>query len=121
MPHPLPTQSRLREVLDYNFITGELIWKANRNRHLIGKPAGWVNAYRYVTVDRVQYRANRLIWRWVTGQDPGSLIVDHWDDDPTNDAWHNLSLLTQSENMYKAKCGTARLPHPINAPFRCDG
>jgi hypothetical protein len=39
-----------------------------------------------------------LIWRLVTGEDPGELDVDHTDGNRTHNAWHNLRLGTRSQN-----------------------
>ena len=117
MPKPLPSQALLSERYFYSPVSGELISLRT------GSPVGFRDAHGYLRVKVMgkKYGVHRIIWRLVTGQDPGSLIVDHWDDDRQNNSWHNLSLLTPGENTYKSRCGTARLVHPINAPFRCDG
>jgi hypothetical protein len=40
--------------------------------------------------------AHRLIWKWMTGEDPPE--VDHVDGDPTNNAWHNLRASTSTDS-----------------------
>ena len=45
-----------------------------------------------VTCLGVQYLAHRLIWRIMTGEDPGELTVDHIDRDPFNNRFSNLRL-----------------------------
>lgn len=94
---PLPSQSRLRELFDYNLTTGELIRKT-KNTRWNNKTAGSYRTRRggkpwlvLVCVDGVQYPVHRLIWRWMTGDDP-DLSIDHIDRNPFNNCWDNLRL-----------------------------
>ncbi len=99
--HPLPAQSYLRECFDYDPDTGVLRWKvrppehfidskwaASWNAHWAGQEAGIVLArgYRQVCLDYKKYLAHRIIFRIMTGVDPGELI-DHRDTDPGNNRW----------------------------------
>jgi HNH endonuclease len=116
---PLPSQERLQQLYDYDPLTGELfsrfrpqsdfksykawgIWKA---KNLTGQRVGF--QYRsgnhlywclYLTELHVgrQLMQHRVIWRWMTGDDP--FMVDHHDTDGLNNAWHNLRLATKAQN-----------------------
>ena len=46
----------------------------------------------------VLYYAGRLVWMWVTGEDPGDCEIDHGNRHRDNNAWHNLSMITAAEN-----------------------
>ena len=101
----LPSQARLRELLDYDPLTGGLVRKANSHRSdLVGRPAGTkAPGYIRVAVDGKGYAAHRLIWVWMTGEDPGELEVDHKDCDRQNNRWDNLRLATISQT--RIQCG----------------
>ena len=97
-PKPLPMQERLQELFDYSVTTGLLCWETGSWR---GHPAGRVshsNGYLDVRISQQTYRAHRLVWMWVTGEDPGDQDIDHIDGCRTNNAWHNLRLATRSQN-----------------------
>jgi hypothetical protein len=95
------TQSRLKELLDYQPLTGLFYW---RN----GKVAGWDDASGYIqiSVNGRQYRAHRLAWLYMTGAWPNGLI-DHRDTNRSNNRWDNLRPATHSQNH-------------ANAPLRSD-
>lgn len=101
---PLPSQERLQELFDYSVITGELRWKTKpsprSNKIKPGSLCGCLDGgvgFK-VTLDGKNYGAHRLIWKLVTGNDPGQLEVDHSDTDSSNNSWHNLRLADRSEN-----------------------
>ena len=104
MKKPLPSQARLRELLDYDPLSGGLVRIANSRRSdLIGKPAGSNHLYSKVSVDQKIYAAHRIIWMWMTGEDPGELEIDHIDRNRHNNRWENLRLATVSQN--RINCG----------------
>jgi hypothetical protein len=109
MPHkinPLPSQDYLLKVLDYSIITGNLFWKKNvGTKRIKGKIAGSLNkdnGYITVCLGGTKYRAHRIIWKMITGEDPVEL-VDHIDGDRSNNSWHNLREATVSENLRNAR------------------
>ena len=75
------------------------------NAKYAGKRAGTIGrfksglAYRLVVVDRVLFLEHRIIWKIVTGEDPGDEI-DHEDGDGLNNKWDNLRQATHAQNMH---------------------
>jgi hypothetical protein len=106
MSIPLPSQSQLQELLEYSVITGGLRWRVNMVCAVkAGQVAGCIGARRYVAI-RIygkQYRAHRIIWCLVTGDDPGRLEVDHINGDPSDNAWHNLRLVSPTQNAHNRR------------------
>ena len=91
---PLPTKERLEQLYTYNPDTGELI--SNRyKRPLVNRN---YEGRLMVNVDKKQYYGARVIWRLVTGEDCGELMVEHADNNPSNNRWTNLRLATSSQN-----------------------
>ena len=64
-----------------------------------GKVAGTRLDNRCVTliVNRVGYKAHRVIWLLMTGEWPSSFI-DHEDTNKQNNKWSNLRLATKAQN-----------------------
>ena len=50
---------------------------------------GFDDDYRKLTFDREIYLSHRIIWMWMTGEDPGEMEVDHIDRDRFNNRWSN--------------------------------
>lgn len=95
------TQKRVQEVLSYNPDTGIFIWIIQGKGITKGTRAGTINHksyYRYIQIDRILYRAQRLAWLYVTGEYP-SLDVDHKNKVRDDNRWENLRLATRSQNM----------------------
>ena len=120
--HALPEATYLRKCLRYYASTGKLFWKKRPRAHFVS-----LRAYRtwnarfagteafhairisqrggawhcYGTLDYRHYFAHRIIWKIVTGQEP-SAIVDHEDQDGTNNKWKNLREATKGQNNINA-------------------
>lgn len=104
---PIPyTQEELHSFFDYNEVTGELFWKIRKARCIqVGDRAGVYNkgdkrrgSYVLITLDKVQYFAHRIIWKWLYGYDPIDYQIDHEDGNGWFNAKHNLRIATSSQN-----------------------
>lgn len=93
------TQSRLKEVLEYNELSGEFTWKVGKFR---GKKAGVLvkkTGYIMIGIDKKKYPAHRLAWLYTEGYFPHNFDVDHKDRIRHNNARKNLQLLSRSCNI----------------------
>lgn len=103
-PKPLPSQERLQELLSYDPETGMLtnkVTRASNGKAKKGTRAGraMTIGYRNLNVDGPTYLEHRIIWRLVTGDDPGSLSVDHINGDRGDNSWSNLRLATTTQQV----------------------
>ena len=106
----IPSMTVLRAYFDYIPSSGDLIWKKEPpvTKKMRGKIAGSVTGsrgYRAVALKGTMYQAHRLIWSWVTGDDPGDAVVDHINHDRTDNRWENLRLADWSKNTENLKNG----------------
>jgi hypothetical protein len=97
----LPSQSALRERLNYDPDSGVFIWKnppASKIK-LIGREAGTKRkGYVFIAVDGFgQLGAHRLAWIYMYGPTIGGAEIDHIDGNPSNNAIANLRLATSRE------------------------
>lgn len=93
------SQERLKQLLDYDQLTGNFSWREGRGGKNAGDAAGCKKrTYTVVSVDDKVYRAHHLAWLYMTGEWP-SPFVDHKDLNKHNNAWENLRLATKSQNM----------------------
>lgn len=108
------TQDTVRELLDYDPVTGFLTWRHRSekwfsttgssvtwNKRFAGTRAGTndsVDGQWYIRLRIMgrSYLAHRLIWFWVTGKIPEE--IDHTDQNKANNAWANLREVSHSEN-----------------------
>ena len=109
--------STLRELLHYDPETGIFTWKprdrkwsksycAHRawNAKHPGDRAGWVKRYksleyrsRTIKLLGKYYNEHRLVWLYMTGEEPAGCI-DHINRDATDNRWRNLKLSSHQEN-----------------------
>jgi hypothetical protein len=108
-----PSMEYLHECFNYEPATGKLFWKARPESHFAnphtclamngrfaGKEAASINStYRQVSLDLQIYLQHRIIWKWMTGEQPPPFI-DHKDGDKLNNRWANLRSATKSEQNW---------------------
>ena len=108
----IPAQHILRQYFDYIPDTGDLIWRdtPNVNKRVRGKIAGTIlnSGYRSIFFKKKVYLAHRLIWTWMTGDDPGQAIIDHINEVKDDNRWENLRLSDWSKNMENMRNGRPR-------------
>ncbi len=94
------TQSRLKEILDYDPVTGIFVWATEKRYGLkAGYPAGTKNAQGYIDIqiDEIKHKAHRLAWLYCYGELPKKNI-DHINQSRDDNAITNLREANHSEN-----------------------
>ncbi len=100
---PLPSQERLKELIEYNPVTGvckRIIDSGNRKA---GDKIGCLQKQKgYLTgsIDGQNYQVHRLIWMYWYGVDPGSKQVDNKNKIRSDNWIENLRLGTNQQNLY---------------------
>lgn len=113
----MPTLEYLNSILRYE--DGQLFWKVDRPNRKSGSRAGCVyksDGYRYISIDNVNYREHHICWILgnqkdleMTNELGYELVLDHIDNDKTNNKINNLRLVTNSENVAKQLRQTIKL------------
>lgn len=109
----LPEAEYLRACLRYESGTGFLYWRTRPISHFFnvraykfwntryaGKRAFCTEngqGYYFGALDNEKYLTHRIIWKYVTGEEP-PLIVDHVDRKPKNNRFKNFRAATKSQN-----------------------
>lgn len=67
------------------------------------------------------YYVHRFIWECFNGEIPEGLVINHLDENPTNNAINNLSLVSQADNLAYGtrleKClSTRKERHSVEKP-----
>ena len=101
---PEYTQEELHRLFEYK--DGELYWKVSLTRSCkVGSKAGTFDrgcGYFNVSVNRRTYRLHRVVYHY--HYNLTNSIIDHIDNDRTNNRVENLRICTQSQNQ----CNSSR-------------
>lgn len=105
------TADRLREVLDYDPVTGQFAWAISTKGHIQkGRRAGTECAshpYRQLSVDGKVYLEHRLAWLHVHGEWP-RYFIDHIDINPRNNRIANLREATREQNVWNSSSARSK-------------
>jgi hypothetical protein len=95
------SQLELLELFEYK--DGELYWKKNYFKNLVGKVVGYdnKNGYKKVVIKHKHYFVHRLIFLINHGYMPD--LIDHIDGNPLNNKIENLRKATRAENALNSK------------------
>lgn len=127
--------TRLKQLLNYDPLTGILTWKKNHFSVKIGQIAGAVDdrGYRRISVNGKSYLAHRIAWTFIHDAWPNNQI-DHINGNRDDNRATNLRDVTNRTNIinsYKHRNG--KLPgatylkrlkqrkHPWQAQIRMNG
>lgn len=112
----LPSVEYLHQCFEYDPDTGVLRWKRRPQWHFsnLGIRRTWnskyagtvagridVSGYSSVGINDRDFRAHRVIWKMMTGEEP-PLTIDHMDCDKANNRWWNLRIATKQEQTWNA-------------------
>lgn len=94
------TQSRVKELLNYNPLTGNFTWIVNRGSAKIGYTAGRkdTSGYIQISIDGRRYMAHRLAWLYIYGTWPADEI-DHKYRDRANNRIEDLRPAEDYEQL----------------------
>jgi hypothetical protein len=95
------TAEYVREIFNYDPLTGDLTWRVKIARKIIvGTKAGTIcHGYMQVKIRGQTYLVHRIIWLYTTGKWPEDEI-DHEDRNRANNIWTNLREATSLQNIH---------------------
>ncbi len=110
---PLPPIELLRERLTYDPDTGEIRWRTNRIKKLVGQIPGHAckKGYHRIVIGGRNYGAHRIAWKMHYGIDPPEgAVIDHINCVRNDNRITNLRVVSLSENNLNTKGRRANLP-----------
>ena len=113
----LPSQQYLQACLTYDPETGKLHWRTRPreqfpnsrvwqmwNTRFAGRVVGSIRwGYLCICLDSIRFQVHRVIWKWMTSEEPSG-DIDHADGDRANNRWVNLRVATKNQNQANSKC-----------------
>lgn len=129
MAKPLPPQGILQECLEYDPQNGELIWLMPDlqsrvrpgsffgNKTSVSSGSNSTKHYYAGMFHGVTYYAHRLIWMYMTGEDPKDLMIDHINGNGLDNRWKNLRVVKRGQNVANQK-GHKRRRSPYKYVYR---
>lgn len=104
------TQEFLKEILNYDAITGVFTWLSTYRKTQIGTIAGCVHkqhtkSYHTICINYKKYPTHRLAWIYVYGSIPDDLEIDHINGNGLDNRISNLRCVNKSVN-----CKNLRIP-----------
>jgi hypothetical protein len=95
----LPSLKILKRLFSYNPRTGVLRWRIPESGRRRNGIAGSSSKTKYGGVSVIghgTFKTHRVIWKIVTGRDPGPVRIDHENKIRSDNRWRNLRELTNS-------------------------
>lgn len=118
MPFPtraLPDAQALRDAFRYDPETGHLYWRRalGTSNVKVGAVAGCPRPDGYVDVSfgGELWKAHRIIWKIVTGEDP--VEVDHINRQKSDNRWCNLRNANRFQQMHNIPSKKKALPRGV--------
>jgi HNH endonuclease len=110
-----PPPDEIRQLISYNPETGVFTWiRPKRKPFLVGTRADHTlttNGYLIVKVNGQLRSASRLAWWFVHGSIPEGMIIDHINNDKTDNRILNLRLVTPRQNLSRGRYKIGRSGH----------
>lgn len=93
------TAKRLKELIEYDLVTGLMTWKKPRGRVKAGTVVTCKDSRGYLVVrlDNVLHRVHRLAWLYTYGKLP--TLIDHINRDTSDNRICNLRECSPRENL----------------------
>lgn len=107
-----PSTEKILSVLSYDRETGLFYHKVSRGNKKAGSLAGSIetmeDGYKRVriSIDGVFYLASRLAAQLIGLKFGPHDIIDHADNDPTNNSANNLRIASKAQNMHNSRMVT---------------
>ena len=106
----------LKELLDYNPITGVFTWRVNRGGMKVGSEAGCINkstGYRVIEINGKPYKAHQLAWFMTYGEwGKDGYDLDHFNNVRADNRLVNLQLTIENDRK-----GCLRSNNTTGLPF----
>jgi hypothetical protein len=106
------------DMLEYK--NGELYWTSNASVKMRGKLAGSLNnrGYRKIEINGKKYGAHQIVFALHNGYIPE--VLDHINNNPSDNRIENLRAATKSENGYNRKQILSNTSGAKNVSYRQD-